>query len=492
MSIDKIHRNALPQGFKLEEYTIESVLGHGGFGITYLAKDHHLDQWVAIKEYLPNNLAVREGMCTVYAKSKDDEPAFQWGLERFINEAKTLAQFRHEGIVKVLRFIEKNCTAYMVMEYREGQSLEEKVKKNGVLDEDTLMAMIMPILDGLEKVHEIGFLHRDIKPSNIFICDDGSPLLLDFGAARQAIQTTERSLTSVVTPGYAPFEQYDTKSEQGAWTDIYSLGGVMYFSISKQQPTEVVSRLKDDDMPRATKIGAGNYSEQLLKAIDWALAVDEEARPQSVQEFRQALLINPESLESVTFNKQTIQANNTNPIRNPNNIMVTAIIVVLSLSVGVLLYNQYASKSASGSAFLMTLLTEKNIRSFIDEYIETTRQGDANALMRFYADRVDYYAWGKVSKDTIRQDKIGFFDKWIEVNYKIVNDEVFIEDGDNPKEKIVDILFDFENVRSPKHAASFKRTVGVTKHFLRIRETPLGLKIVSHKERVLQRTRLNE
>ena len=486
MSIDKRHRNALPHGFKLEEYTIDSVLGHGGFGITYLAKDHHLDQWVAIKEYLPNNLAVREGVSTVYAKSSSDEKAFKWGLERFIQEAQTLAKFRHEGIVKVLRFIEANQTAYMVMEYQQGESLEDKIRQEGALDEPALLAMILPILDGLEKVHEIGFLHRDIKPSNIFICDDGSPLLLDFGAARQAIQSTDRSLTSVVTPGYAPFEQYDSKSEQGAWTDIYAIGGVMYFSISEKQPTEVVTRLKKDTMPRATTIGAGDYSSQILKAIDWALAIDEEARPQSVQELRIALLTQADNL----YPKSATNKPPTKSPRNINNLMLGAIVAILLMSAGIMVYNQYGDKSSGG--YIMNLLTKKNIHAFVLEYLSAIEQHNADAVARHYSDSADYYDWGWVTRDTIRQDKLDFFDNWSEVRYRILDDKLTIANTDKPKEKVVNYIIEFEVIRNPEKVKTVKRVVGQTKFFWRIKETPFGLRIISHKERVLRRTRFND
>ena len=489
MSTEKIHRNALPQGFKLEEYTIDSVLGHGGFGITYLAKDHHLDQWVAIKEYLPNNLAVREGISTVYAKSSSDESAFNWGLSRFIQEAQTLAKFRHKAIVAVLRFIEANQTAYMVMEYQKGQSLEEKINKNGTLNEQELLSVVLPILDGLEKVHEIGFLHRDIKPSNIFICDNNAPLLLDFGAARQAIKNTELSLTSVVTPGYAPFEQYDSKSEQGEWTDIYALGGVMYFAIGGKQPDEVVGRLKNDTMPNAADIDQHHCSEQILNAIDWALAIDEEARPQSIPEFRKALLNKPEEVFS-----RNVTATPVTLLNHKNNLMFTGIILVLLLSIGVMLYDKYASDDNVNNHYAMSLLTEKNIKAFVKDFFASTEQRDAGAVTRYYANSTDYFGWGWVTKETIEQDKIGFFNKWSEVKYSLLHDKINIADTDNPKEKVINYIMNYEVVRNPSEVTKngTKRVTGQSKYFWRLKETPFGLRIISHKERVLSRSRSNE
>lgn len=182
------HRNALPRGFKLFEYQIESVLGKpGGFGITYLATDSHLRQSVAIKEYLPTDFAIREGVSTVYVRSSSYEESFDWGLKCFIEEARVLAKFNHPNIVRVSRFFEAHGTAYMVMEYQKGQSLTDYLKQQRVLTEDELLAIVLPLLEGLKEIHLAGFLHRDIKPNNIYIREDKTPVLLDFGSARYAV-----------------------------------------------------------------------------------------------------------------------------------------------------------------------------------------------------------------------------------------------------------------------------------------------------------------
>ncbi|MCK5720773.1 MAG: protein kinase [Thiomargarita sp.] len=286
------YRNALPKGFKLFEYEIKSVLGKpGGFGITYLAKDTHLHQLVAIKEYLPSDFAVREGEESVYVKSVSHEESFQWGLQCFIEEARVLARFSHSSIARVLRFFEANGTAYMVMEYQKGDSLAYYLKQKRILTEPELLEIVMPLLDGLKEMHLAGFLHRDIKPNNIYIRDDKTPVLIDFGSARFAVGQKSRSVTSIVTPGYAPLEQYDNQiSDQGPWTDIYALGAVMYNAIKGEPPPAATRRVMKDPTIPAIKIGQNKYSQNLLKAIDWALQLSEEDRPQTVDQWREAML----------------------------------------------------------------------------------------------------------------------------------------------------------------------------------------------------------
>ena len=282
---------ALPVGFALHEYTIETMLGAGGFGITYRARDNNLHSQVAIKEYLPNHLAVRAAGQTVLPRSDADGPGYQIGRERFLAEARVLAGFRHPNIVRVSRFFEANRTAYVVMDYEQGQPLCDWLPGHTPVDEATLKRMFLPLLDGLAVVHDAGVLHRDIKPANVYVRDgDGSLVLLDFGAARQSTGVPSRSLTSIITPGYAPFEQYHTSGAQGPWTDLYALAGVLYWLVTGQKPLEAPSRVKKDTMPPAATAGAGRYSSGFLAAIDWALRVDEDARPRSVGNFRRALL----------------------------------------------------------------------------------------------------------------------------------------------------------------------------------------------------------
>jgi len=282
--------NALPSGYSLHEYRIDSVLGTGGFGLTYLATDANLNLKVALKEYLPNEFASRLDDSTVQPRSSSASESFRWGLQRFMDEARTLASFRHPNIVRVMRFFEANQTGYMVMEFVEGTALSDWIAARRPLSQGAVLALAGPLLDGLEVIHKAGYLHRDIKPANIYIRSDDTPVLLDFGSARQ-LMGGGKELTAIVSPGYAPFEQYHTHGKQGAWTDIYAFGGVMYWMISGTRPVEAAARVRDDIMPPAGRAAAASYSNQLLAAIDWALKPHEEHRPQTVGDFRRALMV---------------------------------------------------------------------------------------------------------------------------------------------------------------------------------------------------------
>jgi serine/threonine protein kinase len=176
--------DALPPEYRLHWYVLDRVLGQGGFGITYLARDTNLDQLVAIKEYLPIDVATRKADSTVRPRADDQGDRYRWGLDRFIREARTLARFDHPNIVRVYSVFEFNNTAYMVMRFEEGENLAAQLERRRTLPEAELLRMLLPVLDGLELVHNAGFIHRDIKPDNIHIRTDGSPVLLDFGSAR--------------------------------------------------------------------------------------------------------------------------------------------------------------------------------------------------------------------------------------------------------------------------------------------------------------------
>ena len=287
------HLHALPVGHQLNEYRIEGVIGSGGFGITYKALDIQLDKAVAIKEYLPSDFAVRTDATTVQPKSTADQDDYQWGLTRFLDEARTLARFEHPHLNHVHRFFEGNGTAYLVLDYVEGETLSDWFKREGRLESTRLQQLIIELLSGLDEVHSAGYVHRDIKPSNIMVRANGSSVLLDFGAARQVLGQRSKSLTSILTHGYAPIEQYDPKGDDiGPWTDLYALGMVAYRCVSGISETELIDAItrarlerkgkQDQDMKPAVEVGKGHYPSSLLKAIDWAIKVEEEDRPQNV------------------------------------------------------------------------------------------------------------------------------------------------------------------------------------------------------------------
>jgi serine/threonine protein kinase len=204
-----------------------------------------------------------------------------------MDESRTVASFRHPNIVRVMRFFEANGTAYMVMEFVEGAALGEWIKTRRPLAEAQAAAIVAPLLEGLEVIHKAGYMHRDVKPGNIYIRDDGSPVLLDFGSARQrAVE-----LTAVVSPGYAPFEQYHSQGKQGPWSDIYALAGVLYWMVTGTMPLEAPARVRADQMAAAVQAAdRARFRPEFLAAIDWALAPFEDQRPQTVAEWRAALL----------------------------------------------------------------------------------------------------------------------------------------------------------------------------------------------------------
>ena len=284
------HLNALPSGYQLEEYKFERVLGAGGFGITYLAHEKTLKRKVAIKEFLPRDIAMRgDGGVTIHPVSSSDLEDYEYGLERFRDEARTLVSFRHPNIVAVHRLLEANNTAYLVMEYEEGDSLFEILERDRTLTEIEVKEILFPLLDGLDRVHMAGFLHRDIKPANIYVRHDGSPVLIDFGAARQAIGERSRSITAIVSTGYAPMEQYSVHGKQGAYSDLYALAATAYKALTGNRPPDAVQRVANDPYTPAVIAGQGNADVAFLEAIDWALVMDAEVRPQSVGAWLTAL-----------------------------------------------------------------------------------------------------------------------------------------------------------------------------------------------------------
>ena len=278
---------SLPTGYVFSDYRIEGPLGHGAFGITYLATDTMLNRKVAIKEYFPREFAHRDGTLLVKpAGNIEDRENFSWGLKRFLEEARVLALFDHPNIVPVRRFFEANGTAYLVMDYCDGIPLDTLISSNGSFTKDQVNKILFSILDGLERVHKANFLHRDIKPANIFIKADGSPVLLDFGAARQEMLSHSRSVTSMATPGYAAFEQYSTHGKQGPWTDIYGLGATLYRVITGDKPQDAPDRILEDQLVPCLKIASGKFDDKFLMAVDAAIAVRPENRPQSIAEWK--------------------------------------------------------------------------------------------------------------------------------------------------------------------------------------------------------------
>ncbi len=278
----------LPAGTQIENFEIQSLLGSGGFGITYKAIDKDLDCVVALKEYLPGEFAWRLADNSVTAKSKSLAEDYQYGLEQFVEEGRTLAKFKHPNIVRVTRYMRANGTAYLVMDYIEGCSLSDYLKTHGGDDEKFLTRLLRYLLCGLELVHQQGFLHRDIKPGNIYIPNDGEPFLIDFGAARQALGEHSKSITGIVTAGYAPIEQYGLSANLTPACDLYALGATIYRIILGAPPIDATERIRalqekePDPLTPAVRVGAGRYSQKFLEIVDWLVRPLSKDRPQKV------------------------------------------------------------------------------------------------------------------------------------------------------------------------------------------------------------------
>ncbi len=285
--------NHLPVGTSLGEFELTEMLGEGGFGIVYLARDHSLHRRVALKEYMPSALAARTAGTNVSVKSERYRETFEAGLKSFVNEARLLAQFDHPSLVKVYRFWEANGTAYMVMPFYEGVTLKQQLKAMGAApNEAWLMELLEPLTEALGVIHAEQCYHRDIAPDNVILLKGSNrPLLLDFGAARRVIGDMTQALTVILKPGYAPVEQYAEVPgmKQGAWTDVYALAAVVYYAIMGKTPPTSVGRLMADSYVPLSQAAAGRYSPGFLAAIDKALAVKPEERPQSIAELRAVL-----------------------------------------------------------------------------------------------------------------------------------------------------------------------------------------------------------
>lgn len=291
--------NTLPLGHRLQEYVIEGLIGEGGFGIVYLARDTQLGRVVALKEYMPASLATRAADNQVSVRSARHRETFELGLRSFVNEAQLLAAFDHPSLVKVYRFWEQHGTAYMVMPYYQGPTLKQWLTEHGARpDEAWLLSLLHPIIDSLELMHHERCYHRDIAPDNILLLNQQAtqlgrpqvmrPVLLDFGAARRVISDATQALTVILKSGYAPIEQYaeSTSMKQGAWTDVYALSAVLYAAITGRAPLPSVSRMVSDDMVPAAQVGAGHYSAEFLAAVDKGLSVRPENRPQDMAALR--------------------------------------------------------------------------------------------------------------------------------------------------------------------------------------------------------------
>lgn len=285
------HANCLPIGTVIADFEIIGLVGEGGFGIVYLAKDVNLDRVVAVKEFMPSAFAGRVEGVRVAVRAANHQATYEAGLRSFINEAKMLAKFAHPSLVEVYRFWEANGTAYMAMRYYSGETLRQHLARGDmVFDEETIAQTMAPVFDALEMLHREQVYHRDIAPDNIMLAD-GRPVLLDFGSARRIIGDGTQALTTVLKPGYAPIEQYvdDGTMKQGPWTDVYALGGVLYHLATGKPPMQAVSRLLSDPLQSVQALTGDRFSSVFSEAVTKAMAVRVEDRLQNIQQFSEML-----------------------------------------------------------------------------------------------------------------------------------------------------------------------------------------------------------
>ena len=347
---------ALPASFQLDQFRVESVLGKGGFGITYVATDLRLNKKVALKELLPDSIVTRVEGNTVVPHSQSSMESWEWAKERFLDEAKTLAAFSHPAIVGVHHYLEANGTAYMVMDFVDGESYESRLRRIGrEPDEGSLMAVVGPIMDGLAEVHAKKLLHRDIKPENILINHRGQPVLIDFGAAREVVGATV-AVTSIVTHGYSPFEQYQSSAKLGPSSDVYSIGAVMCRAVSGEKPPVATERVLEDHFaPLATRKLEG-FSIGFLDCIDRALAVRAESRPQSIAEFKAdihgqqgTIKLQPRSTHTPLAMPPQIPASKSSSKKNPSAPLLVVAALILVLCVGFFGVMELSKKNNSNS-----------------------------------------------------------------------------------------------------------------------------------------------
>ena len=275
----------LAGGSDIRNFRIIRTLGQGGFGITYLVQDTILFKDFAMKEYFPRDFALRSGASI--SPLSDQVDNFIWGKERFLDEARTLARFTHPNIVGVNQIFEENNTAYIILDYQSGRSFSAWLEEVILPSQEDLDLIVKPLISAFQLIHKNNLLHRDIAPDNIFIRDDGSPVLLDFGSAREAFALKTKAVSAIVKTGFSPPEQYSTRGTgQGPWTDIYAFAATLYLAVSGVTPDEATDRLLDDQLLPLREIASSAYRSSFLEAIDHALKIKPKDRPQSIDEWQ--------------------------------------------------------------------------------------------------------------------------------------------------------------------------------------------------------------
>jgi serine/threonine protein kinase len=295
-----VTNQALAGGYQLLNYRIDRQISRGGFSIVYRAFDE-TGLPVAIKEYLPSSLVLRTDGDIVRATSAENMTSFRYGMKCFFEEGRALAKINHPNVVRVLNFFRANETVYMVMRYERGRTLQQQIQmRQDQMSERLVRHVFMHLLNGLREVHTHKLLHLDIKPANIYLRTDGSPVLLDFGAARQTLTTQRPKLAPMYTPGFAAPEQYKEPDRLGPWTDVYGTGASMFACLAAFAPQAADARLQEDHLVSAKRIWSGQYSDNVLEVIDWCLRLDPLERPQSVFALQKAIRDIPPKKRKIT------------------------------------------------------------------------------------------------------------------------------------------------------------------------------------------------
>ena len=327
--------NALPAGHRFNEFEIKEVIGGGGFGIVYRAWDHLLERTIAIKEYLPVSLVSRDEKLTITLRGERYQKLFTAGLNSFIQEARLLARFNHPGLLHVLRFWEENGTAYMGTLYYSGMTLKEwQLGSPETLTDAWIRQLLPPLFGAIDTIHQAGYLHRDISLDNIQIQDNQLPVLLDFGSARKTIGNLSDQTEIMLKPGYAPIEQYSEESDgdQGPWTDIYALGAVLHTLVTGSPPPVSVVRCIEDRYQPLTQLRPEGFSLPLLNAIDRALAMKPQDRPQSVDEFAALIALPVGKVEELVSSVTRVAEEKVEPEPEPEPEPQTLIVAPASAS----------------------------------------------------------------------------------------------------------------------------------------------------------------
>ena len=299
------HNDVLANGATLDRYVITGLIGQGGFGVVYVARDTRSNCTVAIKEYLPSAIAGRVANGHIAPRSADMANAYATGLKGFLREANLLSELGHPALVTVHRAWEQNATAYMAMAYYPGKTLRDvRLARPAAMTEAHVKALMMPVFEAVAELHAHRVIHRDISPDNILVMANGATVLLDLGSARQVFGGMTQALTTILKPGFAPIEQYveDGSMEQGRWTDVYGLGAVIYFLASGKPPTPATTRIVRDTLPALADVANVEYSPRFSSAVTRSLAVRAIDRYKSVSEFREglgwAVMLNAERADS--------------------------------------------------------------------------------------------------------------------------------------------------------------------------------------------------